>query len=68
MATDDPGPKDPGKSSSAPPSDPVTPRPLTIDDVPRLGSGAGIAVGCSVAVAVMVVLFWLVRGWFFHAP
>ncbi len=68
MATDDPRPEEPTKSSSAPPSDPITPRPLTIDDVPRLGSGAGIAVGCSVAVVALVVLFWLVRGWVLHAP
>jgi hypothetical protein len=38
-------------------------RPLTIDDVPRLGSGAGIAVGCGVAVLVAIVAFWIVRGW-----
>lgn len=38
-------------------------RPLTIDDVPRLGSGTGIAIGCGVVVLVAVVLFWLVRGW-----
>jgi hypothetical protein len=44
----------------------VTPRPLTIDDVPRLGSGTGIAVGCAVFVVVAVALFWLVRGWLLH--
>jgi hypothetical protein len=43
-------------------------RPLTIDDVPRLGSGTGIAIGCGVAVLVAVVLFWLVRGWLLRLP
>jgi hypothetical protein len=38
-------------------------RRLTIDDVPRLGSGAGIAIGCGAAVILAVALFWLVRGW-----
>jgi hypothetical protein len=38
-------------------------RPLTIDDVPRLGSGAGIAVGCGIVVIAAITLFWLVRGW-----
>lgn len=38
-------------------------RPLTIDDVPRLGSGAGIAIGCGFLVVVAVAVFWLVRGW-----
>jgi hypothetical protein len=41
-------------------------RPLTIDDVPRLGSGAGIAIGCGLIVVVAIALFWLVRGWFLH--
>ncbi len=43
-------------------------RPLTIDDVPRLGSGTGIAVGCGVAVLVAIVAFWIVRGWLLGAP
>jgi hypothetical protein len=41
-------------------------RPLTIDDVPRLGSGAGIAIGCGMLVVVAIALFWLVRGWLMH--
>jgi hypothetical protein len=41
-------------------------RPLTIDDVPRLGSGAGIAIGCGFLVVVAVVLFWVIRGWLMH--
>ena len=45
--------------SDAPPPD----RPLTIDDVPRLGSGTGIAIGCGVLVIVAIALFWLVRAW-----
>jgi hypothetical protein len=51
---------------SAPSSDPATPRPLTIDDVPRLGSGTGIAVGCAVVVVIAIALFWVVRGWLLH--
>jgi hypothetical protein len=43
-------------------------RPLTIDDVPRLGSGAGIAVGCGVLVLVAIVLFWVLRGWLLRGP
>jgi len=41
-------------------------RPLTIDDVPRLGSGSGIAIGCGLVVAIAIGLFWLVRGWLLH--
>lgn len=41
-------------------------RPLTIDDVPRLGSGAGIAIGCGMLVIAAIALFWLVRGWLMH--
>jgi hypothetical protein len=41
-------------------------RPLTIDDVPRLGSGAGIAIGCGAFVVVAIAVFWLVRGWLMH--
>ena len=44
------------------------PRPLTIDDVPRLGSGSGIAVGCGGFVLAAIVIFWLVRGWVMTAP
>jgi len=54
--------------SPSPSSDPAASRPLTIDDVPRLGSGTGIAVGCTVFVVGAIALFWLVRGWFLHAP
>jgi hypothetical protein len=43
-------------------------RPLTIDDVPRLGSGAGIAIGCGVAVLLAIALFWFVRGWLLRLP
>jgi len=50
-------------SSDAPP----TPdRPLTIDDVPRLGSGSGIAIGCGILVVVAIALFWAVRAWLLH--
>ena len=38
-------------------------RPLTIDDVPRLGSGTGIAIGCGIVVVVAIAIFWLVRAW-----
>jgi hypothetical protein len=41
-------------------------RPLTIDDVPRLGSGTGIAIGCGLVVIVAIALFWFVRGWLLH--
>ena len=47
-----------------PPEDPS--RPLTIDDVPRLGNGAGIAIGCALVVVAAIVAFWLVRGLFMH--
>jgi hypothetical protein len=49
-------------NEDAPPPD----RPLTIDDVPRLGSGAGIAIGCGVLVILAIVAFWVVRGWLLH--
>lgn len=38
------------------------PRKLTIDDVERLGSGGGVAVGCAIFVVVAIALFWMVRG------
>jgi len=41
-------------------------RPLTIDDVPRLGNGAGVAIGCALIVVAAIVAFWLVRGLFMH--
>ena len=57
----------PGKASDEEPADTPPPdRPLTIDDVPRLGSGAGIAIGCGVLVLAAIVMFWLVRGWLLH--
>jgi len=43
-------------------------RRLTIDDVPRLGSGAGIAVGCGALVLLAIVVFWIVRGWLLRGP
>ena len=43
--------------------EPTPDRPLTIDDVPRLGSGTGIAIGCGIVVLAAIALFWLVRGW-----
>jgi len=46
--------------SPPPPADPG--RPLTIDDVPRLGSGTGIAIGCALVVAAAILAFWLIRG------
>ncbi|HMI83618.1 MAG TPA: hypothetical protein VK550_05955 [Polyangiaceae bacterium] len=48
--------------SDAPPPD----RPLTIDDVPRLGSGTGIAIGCGILVLAAIALFWLLRVWLLH--
>jgi hypothetical protein len=41
-------------------------RPLTIDDVPRLGSGTGIAIGCAAIVIAAIVAFWLIRGIAMH--
>jgi hypothetical protein len=52
--------------SESPPEGPSEPRELTIDDVERLGNGAGVAIGCAVIVAAAIVLFWLVRGWLLH--
>jgi hypothetical protein len=55
------------KVSDEDPSDPPLPdRPLTIDDVPRLGSGTGIAIGCGLVVLAAIAVFWLVRGWLLH--
>jgi hypothetical protein len=59
-------PKDDSTEKDAPPSASTAPRPLTIDDVPRLGSGSGVAIGCTVVVVVAIVLFWLLRGWLMH--
>jgi hypothetical protein len=58
MPSQEPPERDPEHPVS---SDPA--RPLTIDDVPRLGSGTGIALGCAGLVIVATLLFWLVRGW-----
>jgi hypothetical protein len=56
------------KDSDEEPSEESPPdRPLTIDDVPRLGSGAGIAIGCGIVVIVAIALFWVVRAWLLHA-
>jgi len=44
-------------------AEPNPDRPLTIDDVPRLGSGTGIAIGCGIVVVAAITLFWLVRVW-----
>jgi len=55
---------DDDEGAGAPPETPD--RPLTIDDVPRLGSGSGIAIGCGLVVAIAIGLFWLVRGWLLH--
>jgi hypothetical protein len=55
-----------GKGSDEDPADTPhrTPdRPLTIDDVPRLGSGTGIAIGCAIVVVLAIAVFWLVRAW-----
>jgi hypothetical protein len=49
-------------NEDAPPPD----RPLTIDDVPRLGSGTGIAIGCGVIVILAIAAFWVLRGWLMH--
>jgi hypothetical protein len=56
-----------GKSPDGEPDEPEPRRPLTIDDVPRLGSGTGVAVGCAVVVIAAILLFWLVRGWLMRA-
>ena len=53
-------------SDEDPSETPAPDRPLTIDDVPRLGSGTGIAIGCGVLVLAAIVAFWLVRGWLLH--
>ena len=44
-------------------SQPAPDRPLTIDDVPRLGSGTGIAIGCGLLVIAAIAAFWVVRVW-----
>jgi hypothetical protein len=44
-------------------AEPEPDRPLTIDDVPRLGSGTGIAIGCGIVVVAAIALFWFVRAW-----
>jgi hypothetical protein len=44
-------------------AEPTPDRPLTIDDVPRLGSGTGIAIGCGLLVALAIAVFWIVRAW-----
>lgn len=37
-------------------------RPATLDDVRgNAGSGRAIAVGCTLAVAIVLALFWLIR-------
>jgi hypothetical protein len=59
MSVEAPGDEHPSDADEA--DDPS--RPLTIDDVPRLGSGAGIAIGCGMLVLVAIVLFWVVRVW-----
>lgn len=55
-------PDDKDDPDAGPPSEDPS-RPLTIDDVPRLGSGTGIAIGCVSVVAAAILIFWLVRGW-----
>jgi len=64
MAPEDPHseplPKEPAQSEP--------PRRLTIDDVPRLGSGAGFAIGCSALVVLALAIFWHVRGWLLRLP
>jgi hypothetical protein len=52
--------------AEAPSETPNPNHPLTIDDVPRLGSGTGIAIGCGLVVAIAIGLFWFVRGWLLH--
>jgi hypothetical protein len=40
-------------------------RPVTLDDVRgTAGSGRAVAIGCTVIVALAVLLFWLVRAGF----
>jgi hypothetical protein len=41
-------------------------RKPTLDDVRGEGSGRTIAVGCSVLVALALVLFWVVRAGLLH--
>jgi hypothetical protein len=66
MAPDDLRPNSEPDPKERAPSEPS--RRLTIDDVPRLGSGAGIAIGCATAVVLALALFWLVRGWLLRSP
>lgn len=63
-SSDDDTPEHRAGEASPSEGDPPSPRPLTIDDVPRLGSGSGIAIGCALVVVVATVAFWLVRGVF----
>jgi len=56
-------PPDDEDDADAPPPSEDPSRPLTIDDVPRLGSGSGIAIGCVSIVAAAILVFWLIRGW-----
>jgi hypothetical protein len=56
-------PPDHKDDPDAPPPSEDPSRPLTIDDVPRLGSGTGIAIGCVSIVAAAILVFWLIRGW-----
>ena len=56
-------PQETKDDSEGPPKPEDPGRPLTIDDVPRLGSGTGIAIGCAVFVILAIVAFWLIRGW-----
>jgi hypothetical protein len=56
-------PPDQKDDPDAPPPSEDPGRPLTIDDVPRLGSGTGIAIGCVSVVAAAILVFWLIRGW-----
>jgi hypothetical protein len=59
-------PPDHTEDPEAPPPSEGPSRPLTIDDVPRLGSGTGIAIGCAAIVAAAILVFWLIRGLFMH--
>jgi hypothetical protein len=58
-----------GEGSSMPPKERLDEDGLPLDRAPTLddvrgstGSGRAVAIGCTVIVAALVLVFWLVRG------